>query len=491
MSDLNVRKIMAERYKPVDVKVFERHARTLKGQDLLTFCKECAIHDPEVVLRLIYPTWKWEWFHRSWLKTIFDAAKAGEEEVLVLAPRDHGKSAYLTTGLAAWWMVQPEVNYLRAAVVSASKDKASDFMADLQTPLLDPGFNAIFGTFKSNKWGAFAFNVKGKARRARGNTMIACGRSSGQVVGKHFDFQLCDDIIDEDIAGSMAMRQKFHKWMANSFKPTLEPEGFRVFIGTRYAQQDYYGHMLKHDVRWNGKKTCSFYLDHSSKEIMWPWKFKEGFLEKKIKEDGIANVSLQYFNDPERYSGDIFRKEWFRYTSEKYKDGEIVFGVDVAYLHKDLADYTAVCVLRKRPTGELIVENVVQGKWSQDECVNMILHLMERYPARHIVIEDPRVIVSGKANNLYLYQSLRKLNLPVKMMRPEQKDKGLRWIDNLQHLYENGIIIHREGLSKFEGQLLGAGAGALDHDDLIDSLDIAVSMFRRKKKVYSKGSIGN
>ena len=482
---------MAERYRPVHIPTFEKHVRTLRGEDKLRFIRECARCDPEVVLRLMYPGWSWEWFHRQWLDTIFDAARADEEEVLILAPRDHGKSAYLTSGLACWWMIQPEVSLLRAAVISASKDKASDFMADLQTPLMDPAFNAIFGTFKSNKWGAFAFNVKKKDKRARGNTMIACGRSSGQVVGKHFDFELCDDIIDEDIAGSIGMRQKFDKWMANSFKPTLEPDGFRVFIGTRYGTEEYYGKLLKNGIRWNGKTTCSFYTDHKAKKIMWPWKFKPGYLEKKITHDGIANVSLQYFNDPERYSGDIFKKEWFRYTTDNHKDGVIVYGIDVAYLQKDHHDFTAIAVIRKRPSGEIIVENVLEGKWTQDQCVEKVEHLMKRWPARHIRVEDPRTISSGKANNIYLYQTLRKKNLPVKMVRPEQKDKGLRWIDNLQHLYENGIIIHREGLHHFEGQLLGAGAAQLAHDDQIDALDIAVSFFKRKNKAYSAGGKGN
>lgn len=162
---------------------------------------------------------------------------------LILIPRNHLKSTVVTIA----WSIQQILNNfnIRICINNAKWDTAREFVATIQSHL-DTGspLSKIFGEFRSPKltWNRESFTIAHRTLPKAQPTVMAASIDS-ILNGKHFDLIINDDLVEPNNVKTKEQLQKvidFHKDCFNQ----IDKGGTIVDIGTRWAAQDLYGHIL-------------------------------------------------------------------------------------------------------------------------------------------------------------------------------------------------------------------------------------------------------
>lgn len=162
---------------------------------------------------------------------------------LILIPRNHLKSTVITI---VWSIQQILKNFdIRICINNAKYDTARDFVQAIQAHL-DVGskLEQIFGSFKSPRltWNRDSFTIAQRSLPRAQPTVMAASIDS-ILNGKHFDLIINDDLVEPNNVKTKEQLQKvidFHKDCFNQ----IDKGGTIVDIGTRWAAQDLYGHIL-------------------------------------------------------------------------------------------------------------------------------------------------------------------------------------------------------------------------------------------------------
>lgn len=173
---------------------------------------------------------------------------------LILIPRNHLKSTVVTI---VWSLQQILKNpNIRICINNAKYDTARDFIQTIQSFLdTNSKLEQIFGQFKSPRlaWNRDSFTIAQRTLSRAQPTVMAASIDS-ILNGKHFDIIINDDLVEPNNVRTKEQIQKvidFHKDCFNQ----IDKGGIIVDIGTRWAAQDLYGHVLDSSVTSvNGKK---------------------------------------------------------------------------------------------------------------------------------------------------------------------------------------------------------------------------------------------
>jgi len=203
----------------------------------------------------------WRAAHRDrWLsiatRTIDNARRDGQRKnrLLLLAPRDHGKTE-LTITIALrelckdrdirilWISESAEVGKKRLQRISSllkSPRIVEDWASEPEAGCLP--FKAS-GKEDAARWTQTAIYVQ-RLRKSVDPSIEAVG-SGGAITGGHFDLILCDDLESDKTTLSIAGRAKTRGWFNGTVTPMLSPGGTFIIIGTRKHHDDLYGHLSR------------------------------------------------------------------------------------------------------------------------------------------------------------------------------------------------------------------------------------------------------
>lgn len=162
---------------------------------------------------------------------------------LILIPRNHLKSTVVTVA----WSIQQILNNfdIRICINNAKFDTAREFVATIQNHL-DTGskLEKIFGPFRSARlmWNRDSFIIA-QRQLPRAQPTVTAASIDSILNGKHFDLIINDDLVEPNNVKTKEQINKvidFHKDCFNQ----IDKGGIIVDIGTRWAAQDLYGHIL-------------------------------------------------------------------------------------------------------------------------------------------------------------------------------------------------------------------------------------------------------
>lgn len=219
--------------------------------------------------------------HRSeWLRVIDATIKRSREHgqaksrLLLLAPRDHGKTEVVLTVALREICLNRDIRIL---FISESADVAKKRLLRL-SGLLDSlkitqdwasapeagcvPFRPIEATAQT-KWTQTQIYVQ-RHKRSVDPTVEAVG-SGGSLTGGHFDLILCDDLESDKTTLSAAQRAKTRAWFRATVTPMLSPGGSMIVIGTRKHHDDLYAHL---------KASSAWRVIEDPAIIQWPEAFK-------------------------------------------------------------------------------------------------------------------------------------------------------------------------------------------------------------------------
>jgi predicted phage terminase large subunit-like protein len=171
------------------------------------------------------------------------------------------------------------------------------------------------------------------------------------------------------------------------------------------------------------------------------------------------------------------KREWLRVDNSKACVSYFI-GVDLAISQKESADYTAICVIGVTEAKEIVVVEVIRGRWSFIEIGEKIVQAEAKWKPKVVAVESNQA-------QAWLVQELRRNTRMNVLGIPSTKDKMLRF-QPIEARYEQGLVYHVPHLlPEFTDELLSfTGTKQDKHDDMVDALSMAFSAIRKTPSIH-------
>jgi predicted phage terminase large subunit-like protein len=395
-----------------------------------------------------------------------------EDRLIVNMPPRHTKSEFASFLLPAWMVGRnPKLKIIQA---THTGELAVRFGRKAKTLIDSEEYAKIFETrLREDSQAA------GRWETAQGGEYFAAG-VGGAITGRGADLLIIDDPHSEQDAMSLNAFDNAYEWYTSGPRQRLQPGGQIVLVMTRWSKKDLTGILLKNqkEVKGDQWEVVEFPAIIDEQPV-WPeyWKLEE--LEKVKVTLPVAKWNAQWMQKPTSEEGAIIKREWWQVWDKDelpYVD-YVIQSYDTAFLKKETADYSAITTW-----GVFYPDS--------DSKPNLILmdSIKERYEfpeLRRVALDQynywkpDMVIVEQKASGTPLTHELRQMDIPVMTFTPSRgNDKHVR-VNTCAPLFEAGLIWAPD--RKFAEEVVEECAAFPhgDHDDLVDSMTMAVMRFRQ------------
>lgn len=436
--------------------------------------------------------------HKRWL----DSYDRNWDRRVQLSPRGHGKTTiWGMLGVLAILMRDPTSRIL---IASKTQAIASRLLGQI-TATIKTHLKHIDNFTISTPNSSCQMRLKANTHKEPSVTASGIGES---ITGTHYDFILCDDIIDDINTATKASRQKVWSWFTGSLMQLSMPATKILVLGTRKHPDDIYGKLIKNDA-WdteieraiitypsnfkraieNGKPLTQFFtfspegsllnVDKKGRwQVLWEdkWDIDRLLLDRYLS--GGLMFDREKQNDVSAMSGRVFRKEWIqRWKSLPRRDELNVFmACDLAISDSDDADRFSLVVVGVNANGNWFLLDEVSGRYTFGQQEDLIIRKANQWRPAKIGIED----VGYQRAMVERIRSA--VDIQTVGIQHGNQSKTVR-IRTLQPLFEEGKVYIGEGHVEFADELLEFPAGK--HDDRIDAFEMAVSLGSQSMKKVS------
>lgn len=473
--------------------------------------------------------------HRSkWFSQFDDTWQNATEQgdkgrLLVLAPRDHGKTeagiSYavraicLNRNVRILWICesagQAEKRMRRVKALLRSERIVDDWGSD-------PASGCTAFESEETPWTQTQVYVP-RTLESVDPTITAIG-SGGAVTGAHFDLILADDLESDVTCHTASQRQKTKRWFKATVLPMLSRGGLIAVIGTRKHFDDLYGDMIN-DASWaliedpaiqkmptsykyrletkNGREVICGVDVEGDPRVLWPAERPIEYLLRERRSMGAQLFAREFQHQVQDDSASAFRYEWLQTAMERGKQLsmyefppvkrlEIVQGWDfslvqnVAQAEARDTDFTVGTTWgRDLDTGD----HYLLGLWRKRGLTpaQLKLAVIEEYDRFRGKVSQ--IAVERNAFGEMHYVGLKQsTDLPIVPHLTTGAKKADPWsgVASLSVLFENEKVIiptrtpmDQRTVEPLINELWGLGREK--HDDTVLSLWIAHSVLRRER----------
>ena len=471
-----------------------------------------------------------ETFH----KTMHDAKERNKKnKLMVLAPRDHGKTEAGVSVALRTICLNRNVRILWICESSTQAEKRmrrvkSLLESDLITGDWCSAEEDGYGPFRktdNDRWMSTQVYVH-RSLQSVDPTLEAVGANSS-VTGGHFDLIIADDLEDDRTVYSASQRKKTRDWFRGTISPMLSVGGTMVVIGTRKHHDDLYSHIIgdptfrimqdKAISRWPDSYKFLMEKDQYNREVitgvkidgdadvLWKEERPIEYLLQERQSVGSRLFAREFQNEVQDDSAAAFRMEWLETAKSKGKEFslykipdieglDIVQGWDLALVTDSEAaenrdtDFTVGVTWGRDPEGNRYLLGLCRRRGlSQAQLQAVVVQEYLRFNSR------PRIVAVEKNNfgELHFMGLQRSTDLPLKPHLTTGKNKADPWdgVPSLSVLFENGKVIlptgdleSRDAIKPLVDELWGLGRER--HDDTVMALWIAETVLRKNSFVY-------
>jgi predicted phage terminase large subunit-like protein len=414
--------------------------------------------------------------HRVIAKKFNDLATGKITRLIVNMPPRHTKSEFASFLLPAWMVGrQPKLKIIQA---THTGELAVRFGRKAKTLIDSEDYRKIFDTTLRED-----SQAAGRWETAQGGEYFAAG-VGGAITGRGADLLIIDDPHSEQDAMSASAFDNAYEWYTSGPRQRLQPGAKIVLVMTRWSKKDLTGILLDNqkDVKGDQWEVVEFpaILDHGSKKKpVWPQYWKMDELEKVKATLPVGKWNAQWMQKPTSEEGALIKREWWRkWDKDHLPDCHYVIqSYDTAFLKKETADYSAITTWGVFYPNEDAKPNLILIDSIKDrfEFPELRREALEQYQ----YWQPDMVIVEQKASGTPLTHELRQMDIPVMTFTPSRgNDKHVR-VNSCAPLFEAGIIWAPD--RKFAEEVIEECASFPygDHDDLVDSMTMAVMRFRQ------------
>jgi predicted phage terminase large subunit-like protein len=410
--------------------------------------------------------------HRVIAQKFNDLANKKINRLIVNMPPRHTKSEFASYLLPAWMVGRnPKLKIIQA---THTGELAVRFGRKAKTLIDSDEYGKIFETrLREDSQAA------GRWETAQGGEYFAAG-VGGAITGRGADLLIIDDPHSEQDAMSLNAFDNAYEWYTSGPRQRLQPGGQIVLVMTRWSKKDLTGILLKNqkEVKGDQWEVVEFPAIIDEQPV-WPeyWKLDE--LEKVKVTLPVAKWNAQWMQKPTSEEGAIIKREWWQIWEKDelpYVD-YVIQSYDTAFLKKETADYSAITTWGvfypdsdSKPN--LILMDSIKERYEFPELRRVALDQYNYWKPDMVIIEQ-------KASGTPLTHELRQMDIPVMTFTPSRgNDKHVR-VNTCAPLFEAGLIWAPD--MKFAEEVVEECAAFPhgDHDDLVDSMTMAVMRFRQ------------
>lgn len=410
--------------------------------------------------------------HRVIAQKFNDLANKKINRLIVNMPPRHTKSEFASFLLPAWMVGRnPKLKIIQA---THTGELAVRFGRKAKTLIDSEEYAKIFETrLREDSQAA------GRWETSQGGEYFAAG-VGGAITGRGADLLIIDDPHSEQDAMSLNAFDSAYEWYTSGPRQRLQPGGQIVLVMTRWSKKDLTGILLKNqkEVKGDQWEVVEFPAIIDEQPV-WPeyWKLDE--LEKVKVTLPVAKWNAQWMQKPTSEEGAIIKREWWQIWEKDelpYVD-YVIQSYDTAFLKKETADFSAITTWGvfypdsdSKPN--LILMDSIKERFEFPELRRVALDQYNYW-------KPDMVIVEQKASGTPLTHELRQMDIPVMTFTPSRgNDKHVR-VNTCAPLFEAGLIWAPD--MKFAEEVVEECAAFPhgDHDDLVDSMTMAVMRFRQ------------
>ena len=410
--------------------------------------------------------------HRVIAQKFNDLANKKINRLIVNMPPRHTKSEFASFLLPAWMVGRnPKLKIIQA---THTGELAVRFGRKAKTLIDSDEYRKVFETSLRED-----SQAAGRWETAQGGEYFAAG-VGGAITGRGADLLIIDDPHSEQDAMSASAFDNAYEWYISGPRQRLQPGGQIVLVMTRWSKKDLTGVLLNNQKEVKGDQwdVVEFpaIIDH---EPVWPEYWKIGELESVQATLPVAKWNAQWMQKPTSEEGAIIKREWWQiWEKDELPYVEYVIqAYDTAFLKKETADYSAITTWgvfypNEDSKPNLILMDTVKDRFEFPELRRVALDQYNYW-------KPDMVIVEQKASGTPLTHELRQMDIPVMTFTPSRgNDKHVR-VNTCAPLFEAGLIWAPD--MKFAEEVVEECAAFPhgDHDDLVDSMTMAVMRFRQ------------
>ena len=467
LNNIDISKLPAEIRKELlqlQVMVAEKKIKNKAKDDFMSFVKA------------VWPEFIEGPHHRVIAKKFNDLATGKITRLIVNMPPRHTKSEFASFLLPAWMVGRtPKLKIIQA---THTGELAVRFGRKAKTLIDSDDYRKIFDTTLRED-----SQAAGRWETAQGGEYFAAG-VGGAITGRGADLLIIDDPHSEQDAMSATAFDNAYEWYTSGPRQRLQPGGQIVLVMTRWSKKDLTGILLDNQKKVKGDQweVVSFpaIMDHGTeKKPVWPQYWKMNELESVKATLPVGKWNAQWMQEPTSEEGALIKREWWRKWDKEFLPDVtyVIQSYDTAFLKKETADYSAITtwgIFYPEEGGKpnIILLDAIKERYEFPELRRVALEQYKYW-------EPDMVIVEQKASGTPLTHELRQMDIPVMTFTPSRgNDKHVR-VNSCAPLFEAGLIWAPD--EQFAEEVIEECASFPfgDHDDLVDSMTMAVMRFRQ------------
>ena len=414
--------------------------------------------------------------HRVIAQKFNDLANKKINRLIINMPPRHTKSEFASYLLPAWMVGRnPKLKIIQA---THTGELAVRFGRKAKTLIDSEEYSKIFDTSLRED-----SQAAGRWETAQGGEYFAAG-VGGAITGRGADLLIIDDPHSEQDAMSLNAFENAYEWYTSGPRQRLQPGGQIVLVMTRWSKKDLTGILVDNQKKVKGDQweVVEFpaIMDHGDKKKpVWPQYWKLDELESVKATLPVGKWNAQWMHEPTSEEGALIKREWWKkWEHEDLPDVTYVIqSYDTAFLKKETADYSAISTWGIFYPEEGGKPNIILLDSLKDryEFPELRREALEQYR----YWKPDMVIVEQKASGTPLTHELRQMDIPVMTFTPSRgNDKHVR-VNSCAPLFEAGLIWAPD--EQFAEEMIEECASFPygDHDDLVDSMTMAIMRFRQ------------
>ena len=410
--------------------------------------------------------------HRHVAKKFNDLANGKIKRLIINMPPRHTKSEFASYLLPSWMVGRnPKLKIIQ---VTHTGELAIRFGRKAKHLIDSEEYSKIFQTRLQED-----SQAAGRWETAQGGEYFAAG-VGGAITGRGADLLIIDDPHSEQDALSPTSLENAYEWYTSGPRQRLQPGASIVLVMTRWSKKDLTGILLKNqkEIKGDQWEVVEFpaVMDHGP---VWPEYWGQEELDKVKATLPVGKWNAQWMQNPTSEEGALIKREWWRTWEEDEPPPlhYVIQSYDTAFMKKETADFSAITTWgvfypEEDKPANLILLDCVKDRYEFPELRRVALDQYQYWKPEMVIIE-------AKASGLPLTYELRQMDIPVQTFTPSKgNDKHVR-VNTCAPLFESGMIWAPD--QKFAEEVIEECAAFPhgDHDDLVDSMTMAVMRFRQ------------
>lgn len=321
-------------------------------------------------------------------------------------------------------------------------------------------FRKVFGERVSKRgWKEEEINLATRTDFTQKEPNFFCSGVDQTRVGFHCDRLYIDDLVSQQNTRTAKMIERVIECLGLWFS-ILDPGGKAYITGTRYLENDAYGHVIRNMAKDFDILITDAEPDDGSYPFASAGLTKE-FLEGQKRLQGSYVYSCQYRNKPVTPEAALFKREQVRiipaYDIPAKENLDIYLLTDSAS-KKDGGDKRVVCAVGKDWKDRAFVLEARMGQWSPYEYIKHLIAVYVKWHCKWGLMEKIglnevyREMIAKESEGLREKVKIK----PVEGRSTETKE---RRIQSLQGRMETGTLLFSDEITRVHPDLLRIEAG--------------------------------